>query len=558
MPVTSMFVTSRGLFAYGASPVLHSLVVSPSSLNINDSLLHSLSVSGLDQFGDPIATDTLTFSSSNPSGISVTSGGDLQALAGGQSVTITITAYNGVFTTMTVTSSASLHNHVNISPAGPISLAPAGTQPLTSTDVDQFGVPVGGVTYTYMSSNVAVATVTSPAGLVSYVGGGTCTITSTASNGDIGTVTVNCQATPVVTTIYASPSPASITGWPVNLQLLLSAKDQYNNAIAASYTCVSSNPSTVASVTNAGLITSVGAGHCTITITATTGNAPPIVVNVSVVSNSGGGNTTPNMPSGMTIQTQTGHITTLPVQGSNFGGSTFNMYSPAQINSVGEWSGNLTLVPSPGTGLRVNYLPSLDGGNYPVNFGWSLPYADTGKFYISFLITFSPSFTPPIPNGIKLFEPRVNAQGSGSGGTENHIIPCTYGGGFSNPPKDTLPAIGIGLLYAGGSLQGPNSQNRNLVPNQTNIPNLADGAQHLIEAYAQQDTNPLGSGNGVFSLWQDNQLVCEYTNCIYLANGNTPGWPFFISQATYGGAPATTHPPAAQFWAFDSLTIAKA
>jgi Glycosyl hydrolase family 10 len=152
-------------------PVITTLSLSPATLNINDNQLHQLALAAFDQFSNSWS-DTIpaSYSSSNPTGISVTSYGALQGLAGSQAATITASVINSngitITTTMSATTSASVHTKNIVTPPGPISLIPGGTQQLASSDVDQFGVPVAGVTYTYTSSLTTVATVSSPGGLI--------------------------------------------------------------------------------------------------------------------------------------------------------------------------------------------------------------------------------------------------------------------------------------------------------------------------------------------------------------------------------------------------------
>jgi hypothetical protein len=96
----------------------------------------------------------------------------------------------------------------------------------------------------------------------------------------------------------------------------------------------------------------------------------------------GGPTAATNEPTGMTAQLDTGPLTVAPAATGTWtnGDVTFTMYSPVQMTSIGESSSNLVRVPC-GSGLRLLYEPSLQGGNSPVRFGASIASPGATTYY---------------------------------------------------------------------------------------------------------------------------------------------------------------------------------
>lgn len=309
------------------------------------------------------------------------------------------------------------------------------------------------------------------------------------------------------------------------------------------------------------VVTAHKAGHATITATTQSGTSGTLAVTVSGSSTastttgsgssgsgsggaSGGGasSTTPaasgssgsaHEPSGMKAQVNTGAITSLP--------AGFTVYSPSSPSSVGEWSGNLTVVPG-GTGLRLTYPENLVGGNSPVRFGVSLPSAGTGWYYQRMKIRFSPNWRLSGNTQSKLCEPRTYQQGAVQGPSENDVI-----GLHVNDPSSTQ-----NYFYV--MLQGPNSHFRDLFEQPLYAPaaNVNDGNWHTVEVLFSPESSP-GAGNGTYTGWVDGTEIAHYTDVLWLAPGNQVGWPFLMFDPTYGGG--SNHPVAKMYWDMDQLYV---
>ncbi len=138
---------------------------------------------------------------------------------------------------------------------------------------------------TWTSGNTGIATV-APNGTVTAVAPGSTTITAT-SEGKTGTATVTVTAVPVATVVVA-PTTANLTIGGTQ-QVSATPRDAQGNALTGRAVVWSSANTNIATVTQAGLITAVGAGNTTVTATSegrtgtvTVTVAPPAVGSVTV------------------------------------------------------------------------------------------------------------------------------------------------------------------------------------------------------------------------------------------------------------------------------------
>jgi hypothetical protein len=264
---------------------------------------------------------------------------------------------------------------------------------------------------------------------------------------------------------------------------------------------------------------------------------PPVVLNPGQsITISAAGVTPPPVGAvldpGWPSQIDTGHLTAIP--------SYFSQFSPTTPASTGEWIGNLVVSPA-GNGLRVNYPTNLEGGNSPVRFGTGIKAPGSGGRYERRLIWFSPGFVFPVNTGVKIGEPRTLYQGSVAGPYENHVI------GTFGTSSDQLHS-NIATL-----LQGPNSNFSDIVGAGA-AADLTGGASKLCEWLFLPESVP-GKADGTCKMAVNGTIVADVTNVLWLATGNLPGWPYWMTDPTYGGAPATVHPPALQWWEFDELWV---
>lgn len=255
-------------------------------------------------------------------------------------------------------------------------------------------------------------------------------------------------------------------------------------------------------------------------------------------------------PSGMLPQINTGHVSAANTVWGPSGSSqqftiagpirsTWTTWSPTTANSLGECRCNL----STANGITVTYPTNVAGGNSPVRFGVGIPNAGTGMIYSRERVRFASYIMSNTANGPKMWEPRTLYSGGATG--ENHVI-----GGRSYGPGSPSATLFMPFFF----LQGPNGQSRNLAPTVANPINIADGGTHTVEMLEVMET-PAGSATGTQDTWIDGVLQAHYANVQYLASGQTPGWPYWMADPTYGGAPATEHPPHQWSVTHDSLYV---
>jgi hypothetical protein len=235
-------------------------------------------------------------------------------------------------------------------------------------------------------------------------------------------------------------------------------------------------------------------------------------------------------PSGFARQISLPSITSLAAV-SNF--------SPATTSSTGEWAGNLQL--APGGGLRIMYRSNLIAGGSPVRFGVSLASAGTGWYYQRMQVRFSSNWTNANNPMVKLCEPQTEDEGAVAGPHENHVISAFVN---DNPANSYLTVL----------LQGPNSHYRDLMeqPIDNRAANLSDGNWHTMEVLFGPESTP-GAGNGSYQAWVDGTQIAKYSDVLWLASGNKPGWPYLLFDPVYGGTKSS--PPSTMYWDFNALYV---
>jgi len=130
-------------------------------------------------------------------------------------------------------------------------------------------------TLTFASSDPSVATISS-SGMITTHKAGTTTITATASNGATTSKTITVEKVVKVTSIKLEPSSATVAiGKTTTIKATVTPSDATNAELTWS-----SSDSSVATVTNAGVVTGKKEGAATITVTAKNGVKSTLTVTV--------------------------------------------------------------------------------------------------------------------------------------------------------------------------------------------------------------------------------------------------------------------------------------
>ncbi|MBC7895688.1 MAG: Ig-like domain-containing protein, partial [Cytophagaceae bacterium] len=240
-----------------------SVTITPATRSLQTGDTTSLAAVTRDAAGNVLPGRLVTWLSGAPNVTSVSSAGLVTAVGTGSAI---------VFATSEGVSGTSAIN-VTAPPAGVASISvsptvlvvqPGGTRPLTATVRDAAGNVLTGRTVTWSTSTANVATV-SATGVVTAITDGATTIT--ASNGSVtGSATVSV-VTPV-SSVTVAPAAASLLAGATRQFSAIGRDDAGNVLPGRAYTWISSAAS-VATVSNNGLVTAVGAG--TATISAYTG-----------------------------------------------------------------------------------------------------------------------------------------------------------------------------------------------------------------------------------------------------------------------------------------------
>jgi uncharacterized protein YjdB len=256
-----------------------SLALSPAARTLT-SLQDTLTLAAvvLDANGRPLAGPAITWTSLNPTVVSVSTTGKVTALANGTATIQAIGAGNTGTAQITVAQAAS---RVVVAPSE-VTIDLGSTLNLTGNAFDANNVAVvGGNAWT--SSDPLVASVSST-GAVTGVSLGTANIT--LRNGTSAAVAVVTVKVPTVATIAVAPSPVELN-LETSLALNANVRDINGNAVLAPVTWASAD-TTIAIVAADGRVTGNGYGTTTVTasldtvVTSVTVNVTPAVARIAI------------------------------------------------------------------------------------------------------------------------------------------------------------------------------------------------------------------------------------------------------------------------------------
>lgn len=249
------------------TPVPTSLFVGPSPVTVPQGQTGQLTAAVFDQIGASIPGEPVSFLSQNSGIATVTSGGLVTGISGGN---VGILAQSGSLTalaTVTVTppSGVPILNSILVTPAT-ASVQVGSTTTPTAAGFDQFSSSFA-ITPVWASNNALIASVNASTGVITGVSGGTVVI-SASQGGIVGTTTITVRQ---VTTVVVTPATATITssGAGQTVQLVAVGNDQFGAPMTGlTFAWVSGTPAHATVNASTGLVTGVGAG--TVNITAST------------------------------------------------------------------------------------------------------------------------------------------------------------------------------------------------------------------------------------------------------------------------------------------------
>jgi len=264
----SATITATSGSANGTAAVT---VAVPASLELSDTLLTFSALGDTTQLtatvknaaGSTISAPTVSWATSDDAVATVSSAGLVTSVANGSA---TVTATSGeVSDTVAVTV---LQTATSVELSDTLLTFPSlgDTATLTAAVKDDNGTEISGAAVTWATSDTTVATV-SDGGLVTAVTNGTATITATS-----GTLEATAAATvaQVASSLVLSDTVLTFASLTDTTQLTAVVKDANANVISGATVSWATSDTTIATVSDAGLVTSVANG--TATITATSGS----------------------------------------------------------------------------------------------------------------------------------------------------------------------------------------------------------------------------------------------------------------------------------------------
>jgi uncharacterized protein YjdB len=272
--------------------------VTPTSASIPAGRTQQFTATPLDAQGNPLSGRVVSWLSGAPSVATVDQAGLATGIGVGSAVIIA--SVEGQQATVSLDVTAVSVAAVNVTP-GSGTLQIGGTLQLAAAITDAAGVPIPGKVASWTSSATSVATVSS-SGLVTAVGVGTATITST-SDGVSGTATIVVGQAPV-SSVTVTPASASLDpGATLTLQVTLADAGGNTLPLAGRVITYTSSAPSVASVSTSGVVTALAQGSASITVTCEgkTG-ASAITVNAPTVASVTVTPSTATIGSGSTVQ----------------------------------------------------------------------------------------------------------------------------------------------------------------------------------------------------------------------------------------------------------------
>lgn len=278
----------------GAGQTATTLTVSPATISMTPGASAQLVALARDQNGNVITGAPISWTSGNTAVASVSSAGIVTANAVGNTAVTASLGNLSANANVSVAASSPPGTpspsvaSMSVSPSS-VTLAVGGTATVTATPRDANGNPLSGRVITWATANPNVASVSS-SGTITGQGPGSTTVTATSEgvSADVGvTVTPAAPAPPSVTSVSVNPGTGSVCVGS-SLQMTATPRDATGQPVSGQAVTWAVTPSSVASISQNGLLAALGPGnaHVTATSGAASGSADiticPVVASVEV------------------------------------------------------------------------------------------------------------------------------------------------------------------------------------------------------------------------------------------------------------------------------------
>jgi uncharacterized protein YjdB len=245
---------------------------------------------------------------------------------------------------------------VSVTVSGPTSIEEGKTAQLSASAWDASGNALSDRSFTWTSSNEAVATVS--AGLISAKAAGPVTITATTADKS-GKLEMVVTVIPIASLVVSPDTATRTVGDSVKLSA--TARDGSGNVLTGRQVVWTSGDTTKAKVSGAGMVTAFGAGTATITATAEgrTGHATITITAAPAIGFS---------QNSVSLNTQVGQSASQTVNVTNAGGGTLTGLEGAVLYQSGQPSGwlraELNGTAAPATLTLTANAANLAAGTY--------------------------------------------------------------------------------------------------------------------------------------------------------------------------------------------------
>jgi trimeric autotransporter adhesin len=283
--VVTVTQTGSGLSATATVTVTRvpvaSVTIAPSLDTLIVGQAVQLAATTLDGSGNTLAGRTIVWDGSDDNVASVSSTGRVAALAPG---TLTVTATSeGKTGTATIVVLAVPVASVVISPTSASVLVGSTTSAFTAIAKDGSGNTLNGRTFTFASSNTAVATIDPTSGVATGVAPGTTNITATSEGKTSNNATLTVSAIPVAS-VTISPLTQTVVAGSQTSAFTAVTKDGGGNVLTGRTVTFSSTAPGVATVNaSTGVATGVAAGTTSIIASSEGQNSPAATLTVTAI-----------------------------------------------------------------------------------------------------------------------------------------------------------------------------------------------------------------------------------------------------------------------------------
>jgi uncharacterized protein YjdB len=258
------------------------VTVAPAAATVGVGQTVALSDTTRDASGNLLTGRAVTWTTGNPTVATVSATGVVTGVTAGGPVTI-MAISEGKSDSAEITVSSVAVASVAVAPAA-AGVIVGQTVPLAATVSDAGGNGLTGRVVTWATSNAALATVSATGVVTGVAPGGPVTITAT-SEGQSGTASITVTLPPVASVTVAPPAASVAVG--LTVPLAATAKDAGGNVLTGRTITWATSDATLATVSDAGLVTGVAIGG-PVTVTATSegqsGEATVTVTPVPVAS----------------------------------------------------------------------------------------------------------------------------------------------------------------------------------------------------------------------------------------------------------------------------------